>query len=214
MPIYNGIEFLKESYESIKNQTFENWELLIGINGHEQNSNVYKDSLQITKLDNRVKVFDFFKIRSKSKTLNELLKLSTNNIICLLDVDDKWHPQKLELQIKYIKFFDVVGTNTEYFIGKDGTPGLPLGVVQNYKFYENNPIVNSSSMFYKKDGFWDDNFEGIEDYDMWLRIVKNGGKFFNLEEILCYHRIHNNSSFNTKDYSDKISLLKQKYVNL
>lgn len=42
MPIYNGIEFIDESVNSIKNQNYKNWELLIGINGHSENSEVYK----------------------------------------------------------------------------------------------------------------------------------------------------------------------------
>ncbi len=34
IPIYNGIEFIDESIHSVINQTFNNWELLIGVNGH------------------------------------------------------------------------------------------------------------------------------------------------------------------------------------
>ena len=42
MPIYNGIEFIDESVSSILKQTYDKWELLIGINGHPENSEVYK----------------------------------------------------------------------------------------------------------------------------------------------------------------------------
>jgi len=38
MPIYNGIEFINESVPSILQQTYGEWELLIGINGHPENS--------------------------------------------------------------------------------------------------------------------------------------------------------------------------------
>ena len=38
IPIYNGIEYLEESIESVKKQTFKDWELIIGINGHPANS--------------------------------------------------------------------------------------------------------------------------------------------------------------------------------
>jgi glycosyltransferase involved in cell wall biosynthesis len=42
MPIYNGIEFINESVESIIGQTYEEWELIIGINGHPEGSIVYQ----------------------------------------------------------------------------------------------------------------------------------------------------------------------------
>lgn len=42
MPIYNGVEFIDESVGSIISQTYTDWELLIGINGHPANSDVYQ----------------------------------------------------------------------------------------------------------------------------------------------------------------------------
>ena len=42
MPIYNGIEFIEESVSSILQQTYANWELIIGINGHPENSSIYQ----------------------------------------------------------------------------------------------------------------------------------------------------------------------------
>ena len=42
IPIYNGIEFIDESVNSVINQFFTDWELLIGINGYPKNSEVYK----------------------------------------------------------------------------------------------------------------------------------------------------------------------------
>ncbi len=42
IPIYNGIEFIDDSVQSVLNQTYTNWELIIGINGHPENSDVYK----------------------------------------------------------------------------------------------------------------------------------------------------------------------------
>ena len=42
IPIYNGVEFIEESVSSVLNQTYDQWELLIGINGHSQDSEVYK----------------------------------------------------------------------------------------------------------------------------------------------------------------------------
>ena len=42
IPIYNGIEYINESVTSVLDQSYENWELIIGVNGHEGNSSVYQ----------------------------------------------------------------------------------------------------------------------------------------------------------------------------
>ena len=41
IPIYNGIEFIDTAVTSIINQTYKDWKVLIGVNGHEANSSVY-----------------------------------------------------------------------------------------------------------------------------------------------------------------------------
>ena len=47
IPIYNGIEFFEDSLLSVINQTYKKWELIIGINGHPNNSEVQKKALNI-----------------------------------------------------------------------------------------------------------------------------------------------------------------------
>ena len=57
MPIYNGIEFINESVLSVIAQTYEKWELLIGINGHAQNSEVYKIAQKYETKSDKIKMF-------------------------------------------------------------------------------------------------------------------------------------------------------------
>lgn len=213
MPIYNGFEYFIESYTSVLQQSYEEWELLLGINGHEENSLIYTLANTIIGNEKRVKIFQYPNIKNKSKTLNELVKISSYDVICLLDVDDIWHKEKLEKQIKYINIYDIIGTNSQYFGSRNDKPFLTLGEINNQIFKNFNTIINSSSMFRKKDAFWDYNFDGVEDYDMWMRLATQNKKFYNLEDVLCYHRIHPTSSFNTKDFSSLIDKLKNIYYN-
>ena len=69
MPIYNGIEFIEESVSSILNQTYDQWELIIGINGHDENSDVYKIAKEYEKRSVKAFVYDFYKITGKSNTI-------------------------------------------------------------------------------------------------------------------------------------------------
>jgi len=65
MPIYNGIEFIEESVSSILRQNYDKWELLIGINGHPQNSNVYKTAKEYENKNGKIRVFDFYEIKGQ-----------------------------------------------------------------------------------------------------------------------------------------------------
>ena len=47
IPLYNGVEFLKESLSSVVNQTYEKWEVIIGVNGHGIGSDVEKQAIDI-----------------------------------------------------------------------------------------------------------------------------------------------------------------------
>ena len=99
MPLYNGFEYLHQSLSSIINQTFTNWELIIGINGHPENSPFHLQVIQLTKNDSRIKVIHYLDIGNKPKTLNLMIKDCSSNLIAILDVDDFWHHKKLEIQL-------------------------------------------------------------------------------------------------------------------
>ena len=115
MPIYNGIEFIDDSVLSILTQTYSNWELLIGINGHTINSNIYQKALEYQRMDSRINVLDLYYIKGKSNALNEMLYYSKYDWISLLDVDDKWLPDKLEKQVEYMSNYDIIGSTCRYF---------------------------------------------------------------------------------------------------
>lgn len=138
----------------------------------------------------------------KSSTLNALLGYASD-IICLLDVDDVWAPTKLEKQLPWIEQYDVVGTGCQYFGLRQGSPAIPFGEIPSQMFMGVNPIINSSAMFHSSLAGWDADWEGIEDYEMWLRLNHEGRKFFNVSEKLVYHRIHGSSAFNTKQFDIK-----------
>ena len=54
LPIYNGIEFIKESIPTILYQTYKDWELIIGINGHPKESEIYKIAKEYEEKDSRI----------------------------------------------------------------------------------------------------------------------------------------------------------------
>ena len=212
MPVYNGIEYINESVQSVLDQTFQDWELIIAINGHEQNSMVFQIAKEYADLDKRIRVYDFCDFKGKANTLNGMITFCRYKYIAILDVDDIWLPKKLETQAELLKEnkYDVVGTNCVYFENLDGViPQIPSGDISNFNFKEVNPVINSSSVLRKELGFWKEEFAGVEDYELWVRLRKEGKRFFNFEDVLVKHRIHASSAFNTQDHSAKIAEIRR-----
>jgi len=210
MPIYNGIEFIDESVSSILRQSYDKWELIIGINGYPLNSDVYKLAKSYEKHDNKIRVFDFPDSKGKANTLNEMIKLCSYDYVAILDVDDIWYDEKLNIQRQMLGHYDVIGSNCVWFGDREGiVPIIPIGDISDFDFKLVNPIINSSSIIKKELCYWNDN--GIEDYDLWLRLRKKGCKFFNYKEILVKHRIHSTSAFNSKGHHNKVENIFKNY---
>lgn len=210
MPIYNGIEFIEESISSILNQTYDQWEVIIAVNGHMENSDIYRIAKEYEKKNDKalgkIRVYDFYKIKGKSNTLNEMIQYCKYDYVALLDVDDIWHPQKLQLQVRFLNHYDVIGSKCVWFGDRPGViPEIPLGDINKFDFSTVNPIINSSCIIRKELCYWNEN--GVEDYDLWLRLKKENKKFFNCKEILVKHRIHTASAFNSKGNDTKVDNL-------
>ena len=212
IPIYNGIEFIEESVSSVINQTYTEWEIIIAINGHPQNSDVYLTAKEYENKSPKIRVFDFYTIKGKSNTLNEMIPYCKYSHIAILDVDDIWHQRKLEFQVPKIQEYDVVGSKCIYIGDRPGiVPNIPEGNLVNFDFTLFNPIINSSAIIKKDLCYWNEKNNGVEDYDLWLKLKKQNKLFYNCKEILVKHRIHSESAFNAKGNHNKVEDLLKSY---
>jgi len=211
IPIYNGIEFINESVSSVLEQTFDDWELIIAVNGHPENSNVYQIAKEYESISYKIRVYDFITYSGKAETLNAMIPHSRYDYIAILDVDDIWCDNKLETQYVYLsKGYDVVGSQCVYFGDLEGIkPTIPLGDISAFDFSKVNPVINSSAIIRKGLCHWNEN--GIEDYDLWLRLRKAGSRFFNCDSVLVRHRIHQTSAFNSGGHVNKVKQILQEH---
>jgi len=202
---YNGENYIKESIDSILNQTYTDWELLIGFNGTIDNSKVIVEQYN----DPRIRVFDYGMDAGKAKTLNKMLKEAKYDWCAIQDDDDAWEPNKLEIQVRYCDNFDIIGTFINY-VDKDSKHIRTLELrcsddeIKHFSAMGKNQVANTSAIFKTKDALelngWNTELDGIEDFDFWLRLMRSGKKFINIPKHLVNHRIHNNSNFNTKKH--------------
>ena len=116
----------------------------------------------------------------------------------------------MEKQVPLIDVFDVIGTNCQYFGDSNAIPYIPLGIISDFDFTKLNPIINSSCLIRKELCHWDGEYN-LEDYDLWLRLRKENKKFYNMVEILTFHRIHKSSAFNAKGNNNMVEELLKKY---
>jgi hypothetical protein len=216
IPIYNGIEFLPESLQSIEEQEYQNYEVQIGINGWPPGSQTWKtamDIAQTSKIAKKLHVIDLPEIRGKSEALNEMVKRSRGSWIALLDVDDIWSPKKLEIQSKKMEENDVIGTQGIYFGSVSGQPHIPIGNITFADFWKVNPILNSSVILRKELATWNPKNHILEDYELWLRLRytprEKPVRFWNCPESLLKHRIHPQSYFNNSN-GDSVGDFKKK----
>jgi glycosyltransferase involved in cell wall biosynthesis len=205
LPVYNDEEFIEYTIKSILEQDFKDYKCLIGFNGTLDSSKEIAEKL--VSRDERFNIIDYGEDKGKSKTLNKLISIVDTKYISLIDGDDIWHNDKLSNQIKISENFDVIGT-LAYYIDRHNVRINQLSLDENDNEIKNgfllghNQIINSSAFLRTEDaleiGGWDNTVEGLEDFDFWIRLFKEGKTFYNIQRHLVSHRIHSQSNFNSK----------------
>jgi teichuronic acid biosynthesis glycosyltransferase TuaG len=215
--LYNGVEYLGDSLQSVLNQTFTDWELLIGVNGHgDDNNHTYKtarhtiDSICTPEQQTKIRLINYPEVKGGAEAMNALAKDAKAEWIAILDVDDMWDPEKLQLQNSVrdmdLSMPDIIGTRCQYFGAMSGSPITPTGFIDISQFKAGNPMINSSILMKKELLHCTDKFYGMDDYDLWCRLILQGKVFYNLQQILTYHRISPNSHYNASKKQDPDAL--------
>ncbi|QWH40019.1 glycosyltransferase [Bacillus mycoides] len=193
MPVYNGEEYLKDAIDSILNQTFNDFELLIINDGSSDSSLDIVNSYQ----DSRIKLVNNEKNLKLIKTLNKGLRLASGKYIARMDSDDTCHPRRLEIQVGMLDRnpdIAVCGTGMKVIGKKYARPFLAKGEenIKNYLVVKNcmaHPsIMMRKDIIEKHDYFYDEKFIHAEDYELFQRISENH-KVVNINKPLLNYRL-------------------------
>lgn len=123
MPSWNTGRFIAESIQSVINQTYTNWELLIVDDCSTDNT----DEVVAFFNDERIKYFHNEKNSGAALTRNKAIREAQGEWIAFLDSDDLWNPKKLEYQIKFMKKHKLVFSYHEY--EKIDEESQPLNII-------------------------------------------------------------------------------------
>jgi len=222
LPNFNHGRYLKDAIDSVLNQDFENWELLIIDNYSTDNS----DKVISSYNDLRIHVF---KIQNKgiiAKSRNLGIQKAKAKWIAFLDSDDIWYFNKLSTLIGYIDYgYDIICSN-EYRHDLETGNKKPLYYnLKSNNFYQEllvkgNSLSTSSTIVSRdflnnKKLFFTENpdFITVEDYDFWMQIALKNGSFGFCKEFLGEFRIHqSNNSNNFKLHSNNLIRLLKNHV--
>jgi hypothetical protein len=216
IPLFNGVEFLADALQSVKRQTYGNWEGIIGINGYGISADAIvtrvSQVVQKAGLLNRFRITNLAEAEGAAQAINALVAEATTPFIAHLDADDIWLPKKLEIQMETIMSdpeIGIVGTWCRYFGESTNSPNLPGGLLRKSDFVKMNPLIHSSILIKREIANYTDEFVTY-DYDCWIRNMLDGVKIFNNNSILVLHRIHKSSFFNASN-TQKPELVRKKY---
>ncbi|MEO1184545.1 MAG: glycosyltransferase [Cyanobacteria bacterium J06636_27] len=178
VPVYNGEKTIKETIESVLNQTFSNLELIIIDDGSQDSTLKVISDIK----DSRLKVFSY-KNAGVAISRNRGIKKSVGEFIAFLDADDLWTSDKLEVQLEALQskpqaalaysWVDYINAEGEFLhngnhITINGNAYKQM-LVENVLENGSNPLVRREALIYV--GGFNQSLTPAEDWDMWLRLA-------------------------------------------
>lgn len=201
MPVYNAADFLVEAIDSILDQTYKHFELII-INDASTDDSGKIIAKYKKNYPKKIRVITLKKPLGQSgdPATNLGIKRARGKYIAKMDADDIAHPDRLKTQVEYLKRKKrvfLVGS-AAYVIDKEGkTIGkkdVPLKHSQIYQsFFLYSYIIHPSIMFRNKKirgDFYQTKFPYFNEYYTFFKLMNQGKIFANLPEPLIYYRIH------------------------
>jgi len=199
--IYNkvDVEILKESIDSIINQSYKPENIIIVKDGAltELQENLIDTYLK--DFENLITIIKIPKNMGPGNAYREAIIRCKTEYAAIMDSDDYAVPTKFEKQMKFLEKhdnIDILGSNAVEFLGSTdniiSTRVMPETHEEIMKFARKRcPLVQPTAVFKKEAVIQAGNYLGgriAEDYDLYIRMIQNGCKFYNLQEVLFYVR--------------------------
>jgi glycosyltransferase involved in cell wall biosynthesis len=213
IPTYNRADFLAETVDSVLNQTYGDFEIIIVDDG--STDNTYQVAQTFT--DPRIKY-----IRQENQGLsgarNSGIRCAEAEYLAFLDSDDILFPHKLEIQVQALDDNPGIGLVAGGFLYID-EHSKPLEEQRSWVAWPNLdidtwlfmcPFVCHSVLvrrsWVERVGMFDQNFRRCEDWDLWLRLSYAGCQMSWVENIVCGYRLHSGQMVSDAVSQKRISL--------
>lgn len=217
MSVYNENEKeLKESIESILNQTYKNIEFIIIIDN--PSNNIIKNLIFYYKTkDKRIKVILNRQNIGLAFSLNKGIKNSSGKYIARMDADDISLKDRLEIELKYLKQkkLDVISCNCFYINENSIIIGKKSNIPESYlalkKILPFGSSIIHPSVLMKKEAIEKvggyRQFKTAQDYDLWLRMINKNIKIGSVNKHLIKYRIRQSSISKKNEFEQCLATL-------
>jgi len=196
-PAYNAEKYISQTIESVLNQTYTEWEMVIVDDCSVDNT--YNIILEYAKRDNRIKPVKHEVNKGVAEARNTALRESSGDFVAFLDSDDLWVPEKLRIQLDFMEKNNYVLTYTMYQNFFDnGEKGKIISVPEKMTYkdiFKNTAIACLTVMVNRKVSgeFFMPPLKHTEDQCAWQDILKRGYIAYGLNENLALYRVNSNS---------------------
>jgi teichuronic acid biosynthesis glycosyltransferase TuaG len=198
IPVYNSEKYIQNTVNSVLNQTYKYWRLIIIDDASTDNTRKileklykkYRNKKKITILKNEVN-------KGQAFSRNLGLKYSKSQLVSFLDSDDFWDKNKLKNQIKFMMTNNYDFTYTDYKIIKNNKiKTIKVPNYFNYKKFIHNSSINTCSIILKKKiikNIYFKNLRFSEDYFFKCQILKKNINAYRCPGTYAYYLIRDNS---------------------
>lgn len=197
MATYNeDLRFLKTSVDSILQQTFRDFELLVVTEPDEANLDFLDE---VSEKDRRVRIIRNTSRLGVAASRNQAILKSSAEYIAIMDGDDYCHPTRFETQIRFLENnpdVSVAGSNMYLVDGNNNITGerrypesfedIKRGFILTMAIA--NPTVMLKRSAIEEVGLFERTFSKAEDFELWLRFLARNKKMHNIQENLVYYR--------------------------
>lgn len=201
-PSFNSANYISNTIDSILSQTFTEWELLI------IDDCSTDDSIEIItewcKKDSRINLIQLHENSGAAVARNSGIEVARGRYIAFLDSDDKWLPNKLEKQLKFMQKNNYDFTYTAYNkVTPDGTILGEMGVPNKLQYSDllKKCEIGCLTAMYdtaRLGKIYMPLIRKRQDLGLWLRILKETKYAYGLNEILASYTVRNNSISSNK----------------
>lgn len=197
-PSFNSAKFIAETIQSVQNQTYQHWEMIIVDDcSSDETVSIIQE---IANKDSRIQLIKLEKNSGTGIARSTALEKATGKFIAFLDADDLWKPKKLDKQIDFMKANNLPFTFSFYdCINEAGQPlnkriEAPLHLSYQQLFFCN--YIGNLTGIYDANYFGKISISSIrkrQDWMMWLTILKKIQFAQPVPESLAFYRIRENS---------------------
>lgn len=195
-PVYNVENFIVQTMDSIRAQTYQDWEWILVDDGCRDNTAaVIEEYLERTG-EKRIRVIKMEQNGGAARARNRGVKESLGRYVAYIDADDLWQAEKLEKQVRFMKEKDAAFSFTGYEFADENGKGLGKIVrvpeVIDYKEALKNTTIFTSTVMFDTQKLSKEELEmpviKSEDTALWWRILRKGTLAYGLDENLVIYR--------------------------